>query len=204
MGRARGIAFPAARRGAFTKNPSHWPHKILFRQIRTIWMLVGYLCGWQNNERIIVNKIIATICTAALVATTFASMPVSAASMQLLQLKSNTAQVITVQNRDRGRDDHRGYERRGRDHYYNGQRGYSDRRPGYRQYNGFWFPPAAFAFGAIIGGVLGNQNNQVRPVQINRQHLAWCESHYRSYRASDNSFKPSRGSRQSCVSPFMR
>jgi hypothetical protein len=148
-----------------------------------------------------VNKVIATICSAALVATTFVSMPVSAASLQTLELKSNTAQVITVQHRDYGRDDHRGFERRGKDGYYNGQRGYSERRPGYRQYNGFWFPPAAFAIGAIIGGAI---NNQARPVTLSRKHLAWCESHYRSYRASDNTFNPVRGPRQTCVSPYMR
>ena len=28
--------------------------------------------------------------------------------------------------------------------YWRGHRGYRDRRPGYRMYNGFWYPPAAF------------------------------------------------------------
>lgn len=34
------------------------------------------------------------------------------------------------------------------------------------------------------------------------EHSAWCESRYRSYRASDNSFQPYEGPRRPCVSPY--
>ncbi|WP_292896336.1 BA14K family protein [Nitratireductor sp.] len=35
-------------------------------------------------------------------------------------------------------------------------------------------------------------------------HLAWCDSKYRSFRASDNTFQPYRGPRKHCVSPYGR
>ncbi|WP_414087420.1 hypothetical protein [Rhizobium sp. BR 314] len=49
---------------------------------------------------------------------------------------------------------HRGNDRPG---YYHGYRGYRDRRPGYRRHgDGLWYPAAAFALGAIVGGALNN------------------------------------------------
>lgn len=33
-------------------------------------------------------------------------------------------------------------------------------------------------------------------------HVEWCYSRYRSYRASDNSYKPSGRSRRVCISPY--
>ncbi len=54
----------------------------------------------------------------------------------------------------RGWGPYRGPDRRG---YYHGYRGYHDRRPGYRRHSdGLWYPAAAFALGAIIGGALNN------------------------------------------------
>jgi hypothetical protein len=88
-----------------------------------------------------------------------------------------------------------------RDGYYNGHRGYRDRRPGYRQHNGYWFPLAAFATGAIIGGAINN--NQARPA-YGGSHHEWCANRWRSYRAYDNSYQPNNGPRRECVSPFMR
>ncbi len=50
------------------------------------------------------------------------------------------------------------FEQHGTYAMYNGHRGYRIRHPGYRQYNGYWFPPSAFIGaaigGAIIGGIL--------------------------------------------------
>ncbi|TCR92708.1 hypothetical protein EV561_101144 [Rhizobium sp. BK376] len=49
---------------------------------------------------------------------------------------------------------HRGPDRKG---YYHGYQGYRDHRPGYRRgHDGLWYPAAAFALGAIIGGALAN------------------------------------------------
>ena len=84
--------------------------------------------------------------------------------------------------------------RRDRGGYYNGHRGYRERRSGYRYHNGFWFPLAAFGAGALIGGAIQSS----RPAS---GHVAWCESRYRTYRASDNTYVASGGIRRTCVSP---
>lgn len=76
-------------------------------------------------------------------------------------------------------------------HYWNGHRGYRSYRPGYRLYGGWWYPSSAFSVGVVIGShPHGNR------------HVRWCYSHYRSYRASDNTFQPNSGPRKQCVSPF--
>lgn len=100
--------------------------------------------------------------------------------------------VQEVQYRDRGY-----YRRSGRD-YYNGHRGYRDYRPGYRRHNGVWFPLAAFATGAIIGGAIANRP----PVRYGGSHVEWCANRYRSYRAYDNSYQPNYGPRRECNSPY--
>ncbi|WP_117190780.1 BA14K family protein [Rhizobium terrae] len=101
---------------------------------------------------------------------------------------SAASPVTDVQYRRDWRD------RRG---WYNGHRGYRDRRPGYRYHNGFWFPLAAFATGAIIGGAI-----QADRGGYGSRHVAWCESRYRTYRASDNTYVASAGVRRTCVSPY--
>ena len=82
---------------------------------------------------------------------------------------------------------------------YRGHRGSRERRPGYRQHNGFWFPMAAFAAGAVIGGSSRDNGHRANRRGMNH-HVAWCESRYRSYRASDNTYNSGHGRRQ-CVSP---
>ncbi len=88
------------------------------------------------------------------------------------------------------------FERRGNYGYYNGRRGYRERRPGYRYYQGFWFPPAAFIAGAVIGNAINNASGS------RSAHVQWCYDRYRSYRASDNTFQPYNGPRQQCYSPY--
>ncbi|WP_312943351.1 BA14K family protein [Agrobacterium sp.] len=110
-----------------------------------------------------------------------------------------------VRDRDRydrpSRDRDRWDSRPSRDRYgwYNGHRGYSDRRPGYRYHNGYWFPMAAFAAGAIIGGAM----QQGQPSYGN-SHTSWCANRWRSYRAYDNTYQPYNGPRAQCVSPYGR
>ncbi|MDR3475589.1 MAG: BA14K family protein [Devosia sp.] len=77
--------------------------------------------------------------------------------------------------------------------YYNNHRGYRRQQPGYRYYQGYWFPPAAF-LGLFLGTVLHGARTST--------HTQWCYDHYRSYRASDNTFQPYHGPRQQCVSPY--
>ncbi|RWF16564.1 MAG: BA14K family protein [Mesorhizobium sp.] len=84
--------------------------------------------------------------------------------------------------------------------YWRGYRGYRYYRPGYRRYNDYWFPLAAFATGALITGAI--INNQYRPVYRGGSHVEWCYSRYRSYRAYDNTYQPYYGPRRQCISPY--
>lgn len=88
-----------------------------------------------------------------------------------------------------------------RPYYYRGHRGYSHRRPGYRYHNGYWFPLAAFATGAIIGGAIATQPAP-RAGGINPKHYQWCANRYRSYDSYSNTFQPYHGPRQRCYSPY--
>ena len=108
--------------------------------------------------------------------------------------------VEAVQYRRRGDGDwnrRHGYYRRGGYSYYNGHRGYRYYRPGYREYNGIWFPLGAFAAGAIIGGAISQPQ-----VRYGGSHVEWCSNRYRSYRAYDNSYQPNYGPRRQCNSPY--
>ncbi|HEV7434246.1 MAG TPA: BA14K family protein [Pseudorhizobium sp.] len=151
----------------------------------------------------ILRSRIAALATAFTIAAT-SYVPVQ--SMPLPSSPAGVRDVVTeVQYRDRDRrrwdrrDDRRQYRRDARRGYYNGHRGYRERRPGYRYYNGFWFPLAAFATGAIVGG----SASQARPSRsLSARHYQWCENRYRSYRASDNTYQPYNGPRQQCYSPY--
>lgn len=105
------------------------------------------------------------------------------------------------ENRFERRQDRREarFEQRNGRYYYNGQRGYRDKRPGYRYYNGFWFPAGAFIAGAIIGNAI---NGSASASSGGSAHTQWCYDRYRSYRASDNTFQPYNGARQQCYSPY--
>lgn len=134
----------------------------------------------------------------ALLALTFATAsaaPGTAAPMYTPKAPVASGDVDQVQYRRIPRNR---VERRGGRVFYNGQRGYVERRPGYRRYNGFWFPAAAFIAGAIVGGAL---NDQPR-MRSGSAHMRWCENRWRSYRAYDNTYQPSYGSRRECISPY--
>ncbi len=138
------------------------------------------------------------ICASAL-AVSFAltgAMPVNAAPVYTPQSLTFQAQSDVVQVRHR-----KGWRTSGNYAYYNGHRGYRHRRSGYRQYNGFWFPLAAFAAGAVIGGTVYNSQPRYYRSSGNA-HVRWCYDRYRSYRAWDNTFQPYHGPRQQCYSPY--
>jgi hypothetical protein len=96
----------------------------------------------------------------------------------------------------RHRSYHRGFSRHGGYGWYNGHRGYRHHRRGYREYNGWWFPAAAFLGAAIIGNAIANAPRS------GNAHVQWCYNRYRSYRASDNTYQPYHGPRRQCVSPY--
>jgi BA14K-like protein len=83
--------------------------------------------------------------------------------------------------------------------YHNGYRGYRYYRPGYRHYDGWWYPAAAFVAGALITGAIVNQQQRV---YSGNAHVNWCYSRYRSYRAYDNTYQPYYGPRRQCYSPY--
>ncbi|MDH4441923.1 MAG: BA14K family protein [Rhizobium sp.] len=115
--------------------------------------------------------------------------------------------VTNVQFRRDRYERYNRFERRNRYESYNnwrGHRGYRERRAGYRYHNGYWYPLAAFAAGAIIGGAIASQPRAVAPRagNINPQHYQWCQNRYRSYDGSSNTFQPYNGPRQQCLSPY--
>ncbi|RWN03483.1 MAG: BA14K family protein [Mesorhizobium sp.] len=102
--------------------------------------------------------------------------------------------------RDFSRRDFRRFARGDDFRYWRGYRGYRYYRPGYRRYNDYWFPLAAFATGALITGAI--INSQPRRIYRSDAHVEWCYSRYRSYRAWDNTYKPYYGPRRPCISPY--
>lgn len=93
----------------------------------------------------------------------------------------------------------RGFYGVGGGYYYNGYRGYLRLRPGYRYYNGYWFPAAAFAAGVAAAAVVPSPRPAVR---LAAAHIRWCHDRYVSYRAWDNSYQPYNGPRRQCLSPY--
>lgn len=165
-------------------------------------------------------KFVSSVCATAMLL----SLPLMTpgfAMPRAMPAQAEQAAVVQVQHNRRNhnwRNDRRGgdrnwnrrggnrhssndWVRRGDNYYYRGHRGYRHHRPGYRQYNGWWFPPAAFIAGAIIGGAMAPQP-QIEYRPVNNAHVNWCHSRYRSYRSSDNTFQPYNGPRRQCVSPY--
>ena len=146
-------------------------------------------------------KITSTLCAAAMAL----SVPVAAPAIAMPMTAPAWQHLDTVEVQRSG--PRRGFERRGGRGYYNNHRGYRERRPGYRQHQGWWFPPAAFIAGAIIGGAIANQPPPVRTVprramSHHQAHIEWCYARYRSYRDWDNTFQPFNGPRRQCQSPY--
>lgn len=127
------------------------------------------------------------------------ALPVSAAPLPAIHNPQASGNVVLAQYHRHYRHErhHRGfYVYRGHP-YYRGHRGYRYYRRGYREYNGYWFPPAAFIAGAIIGGALASP-----PRSLGSAHVRWCERHYRSYDVRTDTFQPYHGPRRRCISPY--
>ena len=95
----------------------------------------------------------------------------------------------------------RRYDRQG---YRNwrGYRGYPHYRNGYREYNGWWYPLAAFTTGAVIGNAINDGYYDDGSYGGGDTHTQWCYNRYRSYRAYDNTYQPYNGPRRQCYSPY--
>ncbi|TPI34431.1 BA14K family protein [Mesorhizobium sp. B3-2-1] len=154
------------------------------------------------------NRITTSLLAATLSATFVAAevVPVNAqpAYVPLSQVATPDVQTVQYQEWRRNRSFHRNFSRnrsfsRNGDMYWNGHRGYREYRRGYRRHGDYWFPLAAFATGALITGAIVNENNRVYE---GNAHVQWCYDHYRSYRASDNTFQPNNGPRRECRSPY--
>ncbi|WP_275791037.1 BA14K family protein [Pararhizobium gei] len=160
-------------------------------------------------------KLASFALSAAMLATSFTpsqaftpiQVPVQAeraGDVKVVQYRSDREDWRKRRNFDRrdrsDRRDRREYRRNLREAraYHNGHRGYRSYRPGYRQHNGAWFPLAAFATGAIIGGAVAQQPRAA----YGGSHVEWCANRYRSYRAYDNTYQPNYGSRRQCNSPY--
>lgn len=145
------------------------------------------------------KTVCATLLSAAIAAGTVG--PSAAFTLPAAPMLSEAANVLPVQYRERGRD----FWRQGDGAYWKGYRGHRERRPGHRQFNGFWFPLAAFGLGAIVGGAIAN-NPGPGPGYYGggnvSAHVAWCYNRYRSYRDWDNTFQPYNGPRRQCLSPY--
>lgn len=147
-------------------------------------------------------------------------VPAQAMPLPVVEKPAASSEVTQVQYRDgeyrywrnrRDWDGRRDYRRGYREGYYNGHRGYRDYRPGYRHHNGYWFPLAAFAAGAVIGGAVAAPR-YVEPAPapvyrstggaLNPRHYDWCSARYRSYDSYSNTFQPYSGPRQECLSPY--
>ncbi|MEJ8475485.1 BA14K family protein [Roseibium algae] len=143
-----------------------------------------------------ISKLIAVIAVMTMSAISIAptsAMPLTAKSAQF----HSTIDGALVQVKSR-----KGYYTRNGERYYNGHRGYNKKRKGYRQFNGWWFPSAAFSAGPDGSNVKNHGRKVQKHTRLSRKHYAWCEKKYRSYRASDNTFNPYKGPRRACRSPF--
>jgi len=92
----------------------------------------------------------------------------------------------------------RGFYVVGGAYYYNGYRGYWRVRPGYRYYNGYWFPAAAFAAGVAAATVAPPPPPAAR---LAAAHVRWCSTIAPT--APGTTAKPFDGPRQQCWSPYI-
>lgn len=92
-----------------------------------------------------------------------------------------------------------------RHHYRGGPNRFDGRFHHHRRYrrhhdHGDFGPAAGFIAGAIVGGIIANSPPHHH--RASSAHVRWCYGHYRSYRASDNTFQPYHGPRKRCNSPY--
>jgi BA14K-like protein len=133
----------------------------------------------------------------AVLASSLTALPTATVALPVTRapVVANPAEVVQVQQVRR-------LERRGGIIYLNGHRGYREHRRGYREFNGFWFPAAAFLGGLIIGEMLDGPRYERPGYRLSNAHVRWCYDRYRSYDAGSNTFQPYNGGRRVCYSPY--
>ena len=141
-----------------------------------------------------ISKTVSAIAAGALMAASLVVPASAAAPWAPQRVQTTRGNVVLAQYRHRRED--RMYMHHG-EPYYRGHRGYRHYRHGYHHYQGYWFPPAAFVAGSIVGGAIAAE-----PHRGGRAHVRWCESHYRSYDVRTDSYQPYHGPRRRCVSPY--
>lgn len=154
----------------------------------------------QQIEDFEMKKILQGLCAAALAGSFAVADIVAASAAPLVTPQAPSAVNLVDQVAWRGRGGRDRWEHRNGNVYLHGHRGYRHHRHGYREYNGYWFPLAAFAAGALVTGAINNAQPVYRG--SGSAHVQWCYNRYRSYRASDNTFQPYHGPRQQCYSPY--
>jgi hypothetical protein len=166
----------------------------------------------KGRKEDVVKKLLSGACAAVLALSLSATVPAASAPIAAPQGLpaygvDYSAELHEVQYRPRrGGPRARHFHRRGDHVYFRGHRGYRYYRPGYRRYGEFWFPPAAFIAGAILGGALAAPPRAIPPrttYSYGPRHVEWCYARYRSYRSFDNTFQPYHGPRRQCRSPYM-
>ena len=83
---------------------------------------------------------------------------ISAVCVAALSLGSMAATMVPAQAASYSQNQNKWkFEKRGQYAYLNGHRGERYYHPGWRYYDGYYFPAAAFVVGALIfGGILGS------------------------------------------------
>ena len=148
------------------------------------------------------KKLLASGIGLAIIASSLAiaPLPALAGPPALVFEAPGVSDVLLIQH-ERGIE-RRGIERRGNRIFLNGHRGFREPRRGYREFNGVWFPAAAFLGGLIIGQALEGPRYARPGYRLTNAHVRWCYDRYRSYDADSNTFQPYNGRRRACYSPY--
>ena len=89
---------------------------------------------------------------------------ISAICVATLSLGTMAAAMVPAQAAPYSQQQKWKFQKHGSYAYLNGHRGDRHRHAGWRYYDGYYFPPAAFViggliFGGIIGGIIANQHH---------------------------------------------
>lgn len=158
-----------------------------------------------------INRLLAAAALSLATGFGFSSAPAVAAPIAIAPVASPAADMVeTVQYRHREyrKRPHfkhrRGFYRDRNRAFYNGHRGYRHHRRGYRRHNGYYFPKSAFSIYIGPPRVIRRAPSRPYIANVGTLHVNWCQSKYRSYRPSDNTFQPYHGPRKRCRSPYAR